>query len=245
MPTGSLRFWYDAWFDNAQVDGGSAQGLENQDLMTATWQITQGASAELATLWLQVLGTDAIIVPDKISLDQYRDYPTPEKFRGALRPLFDNGHGTTVYQIPRRYPGLARVVDASRQRAVAPIRGGDDMEGLKKYVDVVEAGPDVPAKVEWHGFDSYDVNATFSPGQDLLLQESYDPAWQARVDGQTLKTRPDVMGFTVVDAPQGTHTVQMRFKTPLENCVGYAAFVLTCAVFVWLCLPVRNRVESP
>jgi len=244
MPTGSLRFWYDAWFDNAQVDGGSAQGLENQDLMTATWQITQGTSAELATLWLQVLGTDAIIVPDKISLDQYRDYPTPEKFRGALKPLFDNGHGTTVYQVPRRYPSFARVVDAHRQRALAPIRGGDDLEGLKKYVDVIEAGPDVPAKVEWHGFDSYDVNATLSPGQELLLQESYDPAWQASVDGQTLKTHPDVMGFTVVDAPAGTHTVQMRFRTPLENRLGYAAFLLTCAVFVWLCLPIRNRVES-
>jgi hypothetical protein len=33
LPSGSLRFWYDAWFDNAQPDGGSNQGLENQNLM--------------------------------------------------------------------------------------------------------------------------------------------------------------------------------------------------------------------
>jgi hypothetical protein len=74
LPSGTVRFWYDAWFNNAQAEGGSSQGMLNQILPTATWQIWQGDSGDLAVLWLQALGADAVIVPDKTSLEFYHDY---------------------------------------------------------------------------------------------------------------------------------------------------------------------------
>ena len=236
LPSGSLRFWYDAWFDNAQPDGGSQQGLENEHIPDATWQIMQGHDAGLATLWLQALGTDAVIVPSRSSLDQYHDYTKPEKFRGVLPQLFDDGQGTRIYRVPRRFPGLARVVDTSSQFSLAPIRGGDDVKDLKAYVDVIEAGPDSPASMEWHGFDAYSVDVSLAAGQSLLVQETYDPAWEARAEGKTWNTRPDVMGFTVVALPPGRHTVQMRFATPAENRIGYAALGFTSFIFLWLCV---------
>jgi hypothetical protein len=241
LPSGSLRFWYDAWFDNPQPDGGSQQGLENEIIPVATWQITRGDNAGLATLWLQALGTDAVIVPDQTSLDQYQDYPTPEKFQGALLQLFDNGHGTRIYKVPRRFPGLARVVDASSVGSLVPIRGIDDFKNLKAYVDMIEAGPNSPATMKWNGPDSYDVDVSLDAGQSLLVQETFDPAWEARAEGKTLKTHPDAMGFTVVDVPPGHHRVEMRFVTPLENQVGYAALGLSSLVFVGLCFAPNGR----
>jgi hypothetical protein len=241
LPSGSLRFWYDAWFDNAQPDGGSQQGLENEHIPDATWQITQGDNAALATLWLQALGTDAVIIPDRTALDQYRDYVKPEKFQGALPQLFDNGHGTRIYRVPRRFPALARVVDTSRQAALVPIQSGDDIKNLQAYVDVIEAGPNSPAAMKWNGFDAYDVDVSLAAGQALLVQETYDPAWEARAEGKRLNTRPDVMGFTVVDVPQGRHTVEMRFATPAENRVGYAALGFSSLVFLWLCVAPDGR----
>ncbi|MDP9169928.1 MAG: hypothetical protein M3N54_04870, partial [Acidobacteriota bacterium] len=110
LPSGSLRFWFDAWFDNSQPDGGSMQGMLNQILPAATWQIIHGPRTELATLWLQALGTDAVIAPAKNSRDVYRDYEHAEKFRGVLTALHDDGHGTVIYGVPRVHPGIGRVV---------------------------------------------------------------------------------------------------------------------------------------
>src|ERR1019366_5279949 len=67
LPSGSVRFWFDGWSDNAQPDGGSSQGMLNQNLPAASWQIIHGDKPGPAVLWLQALGTDAVVVPDKTS----------------------------------------------------------------------------------------------------------------------------------------------------------------------------------
>jgi uncharacterized membrane protein YfhO len=131
---------------------------------------------------------------------------------------------------------LARVVDATRQAALVPIPNGDDLKNLKAYVDAIESGPNSQPTMQWNGPDAYDVEVSLAAGQSLLVQETYDPAWEARTEGSTLKTHPDVMGFTVVDVPPGRHTVEMRFATPLENRIGYAALGLSSLVFLGLCM---------
>jgi hypothetical protein len=42
LAAGSSRFWFDGWFDNAQLDGGSLQGMSNQLIPAATWEIFTG-----------------------------------------------------------------------------------------------------------------------------------------------------------------------------------------------------------
>ena len=183
LPVGTVRLWFDAWSDNAQTDGGSDQGILNQIIPTATWQILHGDRADLAIRWLQALGTGAVVVPDKTSLEYYRDYERPEKFRGVVPVLHDDRHGTVVYQIPRVYPGIARLVDKARMKEIGPIRGGDDVETLTKYVAEIESRAHPAATVAWRGFDEADVEATVARGESILLQETWDPAWGAYENG--------------------------------------------------------------
>ena len=42
LPAGTVRFWFDVSADNAQPDGGSVQGMSNQILPVASYQILRG-----------------------------------------------------------------------------------------------------------------------------------------------------------------------------------------------------------
>ena len=229
LPSGSIRYWYDAWYDDEEAYGGSNQGMLNQILPAANWQITQGDHADLAIAWLQALGVDAVIVPDKTSEEVFHDYSHPEKFQGALPEIYNDHKGVFIYQVPRRFPGIARVVDRGALLSVGPPRGGDDREALTRYVSAVERGPDSRPTIARPSFESINVEAALEPGQALLLQETFDTAWHAYADGRALSIQPDALGFMLVEAPAGAHTIHLRFETPLENRIGCILTLLTCA----------------
>jgi hypothetical protein len=229
LATGSIRFWFDAWSDNAQLDGGSDQGLLNQILKDAQWQLLYERRSDLAVLWLQALGTSAVVVPEKTSLEPFHDIRYPGKFKEAGLPLLhDDGQGTLVYQVPRVHPGLARLVDSAGIREMKPIHGGNDLDGLTKYVAAVEDPARHEATSTWRGFDEVDIQATAKPGESLLLQETWDPAWHAYDKGKELAVHMEpVMDFMLIDVPEGAHDIRMRFETPLENRFGQVLFVIT------------------
>jgi hypothetical protein len=173
--TGSVRFWYDAWHDLAEVGGGSEQGLINPLVMAAQWHVTQGDDPALSTLWLQAMGADAVIVHEKTSQEVYHDYPNPGKFAGFLPLLYDSGAGDLIYAMPRRAPGIARVVEARRLASLPPV-GPDNRDLLRAYVDAIEHGPDRPARNTWQGTDELTVHARVAPGEAVVAQVTYDPA---------------------------------------------------------------------
>jgi hypothetical protein len=232
MPCGSIRYWYDAWYDDAQSDGGSDQGMLNQLLPMAHWQITRGARADLAIGWLQALGVDAVIVPFNGSQETFHEYSHPEKFQGRLPELYNDHQGNIIFRVPRRFPAIARVVDRASLTAADAPRGGEDWERLTRYVDAVENGPDSPVLAKWSGFEALDLQASTLPGQAVLLQETYDPAWQARSDGKTLPIAHDAFGFMVIAAPPGAHTIHLHFESPLENRIGWIITAITCLIAV-------------
>ncbi len=230
MPSGTVRFWYDAWFDNAEPDGGSDQGMLNQNLPAARYQLTANDRGDASVLWLQALGSSAVIVPDKTSYERYHDYSTPQKFRGLLPVMYDDRHGTVIYRVPRIFPSLGRVVDRARQSAAQPVRSGVDVERLRQYVSVIEA-PQQETAVAWSGFDAVRMKATVGDGQSVLLQETYDPSWRAYENGKPLPIREDrFMGFMLIDAPPGAHTIDMRFETPMENRIGKLLLALSLLI---------------
>ena len=225
LASGSVRFWFDAWFDNPQPDGGSAQGMLNPTIPAATWEIEAGNRGDLAVLWLQALGTDAVIVPGQTSLDQYRDFAAPGKFRNVAPVLFDDGHGTLVYGIPRRSTSIGRVVETTKIAGIGSLQTGADLDRLTRYVAAVESG-EAPVPVTWNGFDEMEVSATVQKGQAVLVQETYDPAWHAYENGQALPVRVEPgMGFLLIDTGEGSHRIRVRFETPLENRFGQVCFV--------------------
>ena len=228
LPTGTVRLWFGAWSDNEQPDGGSMQGMLNQNLPAAFWQIVHGTRPDLALLWLRALGTSAFVVPDLTSPEHYHDYQNPEKFRGAAPVLYDDGHGTVVYQVPTPYSGIGRVVDKLALSKVSKIGGGDDVDSLTKYLAVVDSPGQAGTRVSWRSFDEVDIDAETPAGKSVLLQETYDPAWHAYEAGQELAIRPEpVMAFMLIDLPPGSHSVVMHFEVPLENRAGQVLLVLS------------------
>jgi hypothetical protein len=220
-PSGTVRFWFDAWHDLAQLGGGSEQGLLNTMAQDSQWEITGGSTPQPAILWLQALGVDVMYVPGPNSEEPYKDVQHIERFAAATPLLYDDGQGNALYRIPRRYSARARVVEAARLKARRPPRTTYDEEYLRAYVDVVEHGPDSPVTLERQGTDAMLLRARLSPGQAVLVQESYDPAWQAWSNGQRLPLHADAMGFMVVEAPPGESQIRLAFVMPFENRVGW------------------------
>ncbi len=246
LASGSVRFWYDAWHDLAHVGGGSEQGLLNSRVYMAQWQILLGENPEPAILWLQALGADAVIVHDKESKEQYHDFVHPRKFAGVLAVLYDDHEGNYIYRVPRRFPGLARVVDAARAAALKPVASDADVGNLRAYTELAEHGPDAPASCRREGPDVLRIRATLGTGQAVLVQETFDPYWRAYSGGRRLTVRKDVMDFMLIDAPAGEHDIRLVFETPLENRIGRAATVVSggAVILLWALALRRREVRS-
>jgi hypothetical protein len=231
--TGSVRFWFNAWHDLAQMNGGSDQGLLNALPQYAIWELRFGREAEPGILWMQALGVDAVYVSDPRSEEIYKDFPNPRKFSGMLPVLYDDQHGNVLYRVPRRYAARARVVEAARLNVLQQPIGDQFAERLRVYVDVVEHGPDAAVSLSREGTDAMVVRAKLEAGQSILVQESYDPAWQASVGGAPVAIRKDAMGFMVMDLPPGEQEVHLRFATPLENRAGFVVTLVTLLIILW------------
>ncbi len=233
-PTGSVRFWYDTWHDLAQLGGGSEQGLLNGQVEPAQWETNLGQDPKPTILWMQAMGVDAMYVSDKRSQEIFKDFQFPQKVAGLLPVLFDDQQGNVLYKVPRRYPGLARVVETAKLNAAKPPRFNDDVENLGAYADVIEKGPDSLATLTWQGTDAMRVHARFDAGQSLVVLESYDPAWHAWAAGKPLPVHKDALGFMAVEAPPGDREISLAFVTPLENIVGRVVTVVTLLVILTL-----------
>jgi hypothetical protein len=232
LASGSVRFWYNAWFDLPQIGGGSEQGLMNPVVLMAQWQLNIREDPELGRLWMIALGGDAIIVHGRNSTEIYHDDQYPGKFRGVLPVVWDSGEGDTIYRVPRR-PGLARVVEAERARSLKPPAYDTDRERLSAYADLVEQYPE-PA-MQWESSDSFRIRARVEPGQAVLAMNTYDPAWRAYAGNRQLPIRRDAMNFMLIEAPPGEHDIRVVFELPLENVVGrtLTGVSLLAVVLLW------------
>jgi hypothetical protein len=220
LATGSVRFWYDAWHDLAQLGGGSEQGLINQTENLAYLRIMMEERAEPAIQWMQSYGVDAVIVHDEKSRECYHDFTHPRKFAGVLPVIYDRGEGDVIYKTPRRFPGLGRVVETARVASLPQATDANMAGVVSAYADAVEKGPDAPAETRWEGTEAMRVHAQIAAGQSLLVMVAYDPAWHAYSAGQSLTIRRDAMGQMLIAVPQGTHDIRLAFELPLENRIG-------------------------
>jgi hypothetical protein len=240
LPTGSVRFWFNAWRDLAQLGGGSEQGITNPMTYRPQVEIVQGDRFEPALLWMQAMAVDAVIMHTKQSKEWYHDW-VMDKFAGKLPVLYDRNEGDIIYGVPRRFPQRVRIVERNRINALKPTGDGQsDTEWLRPYVDLIENGPNAAATVRREGSDVMRVTAQVEDGQSVLVQESYDPSWHAYSGSKELTLRPDLVGFLLIDAPPGHHDIQLKFELPLENKVGRALTLLTAIAAAWMLLRVRS-----
>jgi hypothetical protein len=220
LTAGSVRFWYDAWHDLPHIGGGSEQGLLNPMVMPAQWEVLFGKGFNLSLWWLQLFGADAVLVNEPQSKEFYHDIHFPEKFKGNLSVLHDDGAGNIVYKVPRRYASLARVVDRAKLDALPDIPGNGDEPSLTAWVNALENGPEASTETQWLGTDAMRVRAPVQEGQSVVVQVSYDSNWRAYVHGQPAPIRRNKLGLMTVDTPAGTQEFRLEFPTPLSNQVG-------------------------
>lgn len=232
LTTGSVRFWYNAWDDLPQVGGGSEQGLLNLHALWAQLEAVSGIDYELALAWLRAVGADAVVVHDQRSQEAYHDYPRPEKFEPMGPPVFDDGQGNFIYRVPRSSPGIAHVVSLQEMRGLKPPESPVDHVNVKAYAAAVEKGR--ATKLTRSHPDRMTVRASFGSGEGLLVQETFDKPWRARLDGRQLPIERDAMGFMLVPAPEGEHEIQLEFTTPLENQLGRTLSLFSAAMAGWL-----------
>lgn len=231
--TGTVRFWWNAWFNEAQIGGGSEQGLSNPVIMPMFWKLVVGETAEADILWLQAFGVDNLVVNDKTSALPLCDFEHPKKYVGKLQVLWEEG-GNWIYAIPRKHGGLARVVEIARHDKLRAPAHGDDIEALQPYAEMLEAPATPPATTKWLAPDTLEVEAETRAGEALTIQVAHDPYWSARENGLEYKVTADPFGQMRVDVPPGRHKLTMHFETPLENRVGRWASLLTLFVIAGL-----------
>ena len=140
-----------------------------------------------------------------------------------------------IYRVPRRFPGLARVVNTRVAEQLQSPRSNSDVEYVGAYADAMESGPDSPAIAHWISTDKMRIRARLSSGESVLVQVSYDPSWRAYAAGKRLAIQKDAFGFMRIGAPPGENDIRLTFELPLENLLGRIVSVLTaCLVIVVL-----------
>lgn len=238
--TGTVRFWWNVWHNNAQIGGGSEQGVHNFGIIPFFWRTVTSPEPKMDIAWMQAFGVDQVIVNDKTSKLPITDYEHPHKYQGALPVLWEDGKGNWIYEIPRKHGGLARVVEAARYDRIQPPDGGDDAEHVNAYADLLEKSETPAAATRWLNTSALEITAETAPGQTLVVQVAHDEYWRAYENGAAYPVRKDAFGQMRVDVPPGKHRIEMRFETPRENTVGRGASLAAFAVLLWLLLKRRD-----
>jgi hypothetical protein len=133
--------------------------------------------------------------------------------------------------LPQVYAvGVGRVVgpDAGYQALSEP---GFDFRSQVLLADGPElASPALVARIELHASPADRLRARVdfdAPGYLVVLQ-SFDPRWQASVDGQPAVLRRANVGFQALPVPAGRHDVELRYR-PFAVVLGFGITALTLA----------------
>jgi uncharacterized membrane protein YfhO len=181
------------------------------------------------------MAVDAVYVPGPGSLEVYKtDYVHPGKYAGRLEVIYDDHQGNVVYRVPRRYAARVRVVETRRLAALRSPRDNWDLANVRAYAEVVEHGPEAVPSLVREGSDAMRVRARVAPGQSVVVQESYDPGWQAWSGGRRVPIHPDAMGMLALDQRPGDEEILLKFSTPVENRVGWGLTLVTLMATVSL-----------
>jgi hypothetical protein len=246
MAPGSTSFWMNAFTDTPQIGGGFDQGITNQQLPVAQFQIYSGMGAgadegAIAVAWLKALGVHAIAIGGKDRGEYYKPFNNPLKFEGLLPEVWRDGDDR-IYAIPHRSASLAHVMRPEQlvQRAPEP---ATEVSPLSSYVAALADDSLPEPGWKWHTAHSATASAQMLRGQVLSIQISYHPGWTASVNGRSVPVRSDGIGLIVVDPGcEGECRVDLAFTGGVEaatvQIVSYGALV---AGLAWIAGSYRRR----
>jgi hypothetical protein len=251
--TGSIRFWFNAWDSTSQIDGGSQQGILNPLLPAALYCLSHCTEPAHLSNWLKAFGVDLAVIPEKNSKETYHDVIAPEVWRKNFPLVHDDGKGNVFYRFDRRRRGVIRVVGAT-VAGLRPVTQDDFSVTLQPYADGISAqppgGPD-QGRLTYSRRSSDDfgtISADTVKGEAILVQETFDRAWQAydRTLGgeQRLEIRRDPVGMMIIPVAPGKHSIHLLFKTPLEVYVGRVLAIVALGFVICSFFWRRLRTET-
>jgi hypothetical protein len=235
--TGDHAFWADVFADVPQVRGGVDFAFSNPWWAHVTYQVNNGADADISKLWMAALPVRYIVVTGPASSEIYRDYADPKKFDGQLPLVFDE-RGVRIYEVAP--VGDSRLVIANVADLAAPT-SAIDRAAVSEYVNRVASGR-APTTLETRGLGAWRAVVEVRAGEQVVLRQAYDTGWHATVDGRAAVARADPIGQIVVDVPAGRHTVELDHGVHTDFIAGLGVALITA--IVWLAVAVRRRLSS-
>jgi hypothetical protein len=235
--TGDHAFWADVFADVAQVRGGVDFAFANPWWAHVTYQVNNGADADISKLWMAALPVRYVVVTGPTSAEVYRDYADPRKFDGQLPLVFDE-RGVRIYEVAP--VGDSRLVIANVADLAAPT-SAIDRTAVSDYVTRIASGRSA-ATVEARGLGAWRVVVDVKAGEQVVVRQAYDTGWHATVDGRAAVVRADPIGQLVVDVPAGRHIVELDHGVHTDLIAGLAVAFITA--IVWFAVAVRRRLSS-
>jgi hypothetical protein len=246
MAPGTISYWLNAFTDTPQVGGGFDQGIVNRTLSGVEYQIFSGdgagdRAAEIAALWLNAYGVQAIAVGGPDSREVYKPFRRPEVFASAFPEAVRDG-GDTIYWVPGRTGSLAHVLARTSLVRDRPVHGLD-IGQVQKYVQALNDPSIPPASFRWTSRHSAEIQAALRPDQVISVQVTYHPGWHATVNGRVCPLSGDGLGQVVI-APTcvGACNLQLIYDGGWEMRVARIVSWSSCAgCLVWIALYRRRR----
>ncbi len=245
MAPGSISFWMNAFTDTPQIGGGFDQGITNQQLPVAQFQIYSGmdaghAEGEVALAWLKSLGVHAIAIGGTRSGEYYKPFRNPHKFDGLIPEIWREGDDR-IYAVPQRSDSLARIVRAGGIVTRTPETGAL-VEPLKPYVMSLDNRAMPVALWNWTSRHSATARARLERGQLLSVQIAYHPGWTALVNGIAAPIRSDAIGQMVIEPEcTGDCRFDLEFTGGAEAAIArFASYTAVIGGIAWIALSLRK-----
>ena len=246
LAPGTISYWMNAFTDTPQLAGGFDQGIVNRTLSRVEYQIfsADGAgdrAAQIAALWLNAYGIQAIAVGGPDSREVYKPFRRPEVF-ASLFPEAMRDRGDAIYWVPGRTASLAHVLARTSLVRDRPIHGLDIAQA-QAYVEALHDSSVGPASFRWTSRHSAEIQAVLRSEQLISVQITYHPGWRATVNGTECLLSGDGLGLIVIEPRcEGACNVQLIYDGGWEMRVARMVSWSSCAsCLVWIALYRRRR----
>jgi hypothetical protein len=221
--SGSIGFWLNVFSNVQQVRGGSDQGATNTWWQLVTTQINTGPEAELSTLLAQAWNVKYIVVTFPNASTSYHDYLYPDKFKNIL-PLRYYYQGFGVYEVPLSQPAVVQAVGAQAAKSLRAITDAQDKRDLSKYVNLMDSPP-AGTRVTYSRTNLDQVLVSVSNASSdtaVLLKMTFDPRWNAQMNGQPVpisQIGPDFM--IVYPSTNADYQITFHLERSQGELIGY------------------------
>ncbi len=239
---GRVESWNLLWGGAFQPGGGLDPGDVQRTLGVFALRAYESTSAGYIEKWMRALAIDAVMLPAGDNFDEFGNLKGAAQFRETFRLLHEHSAGFAVYRIPRRQPGLARIVRVGELQPSPPLDLVNREADLDRFVAAVERGPDATAKVVFRNNNEFEVTGRLEKGEAYWIAMRHDDGWDAYCGDKQVNINVDAAGFMSIEAPPGEQRVRLYYRGTWPQRFGLLLTVLCGFGMFWA--GVRNRLGA-